>query len=212
MKLQEKITNARADMNLAKNQKNNFGNFSYRSIEDIWEKLVSVCEKHKITYTITKEEALQNSFTNFATSKTDYLKNGESKETEQKGFFIIFHFEAEFCDCERNEKIVTSMDVPWTSFERKGMDSNQVFGAFLSYNRKYLVCRDFQIRAGLTELDSDDKINTIFTKIDQCQTVEEVLSLRPMIEKIKESQKKDKVSRLANEKYKELKQAQPVQK
>lgn len=42
MKLQEKITNARADMSLAKNQKNNFGNFSYRSIEDIWERLFSI--------------------------------------------------------------------------------------------------------------------------------------------------------------------------
>lgn len=104
------------------------------------------------------------------------------------------------------------MDVPMTSFEKKGMDSNQVFGAFLSYNRKYLVCRDFQIRAGLTELDSDDEINTIVTKIDQCQTVEEVLALRPMIEKIKESQNKDKASRLANEKYKELKQVVSVQK
>ncbi|MDO5760370.1 MAG: ERF family protein [Bacteroidota bacterium] len=187
--LNEKITNARADMSLAKNQKNNFGNFSYRSIEDIWEKLVSVCEKHKITYTITKEEA------------------------EMKGNFLVFHFEAEFCDCESEERISTSMDVPMTSFEKKGMDSNQVFGAFLSYNRKYLVCRDFQIRAGLTELDSDDEINTIYTKIDQCQTIEEVLALRPMIEKIKESQNKDKASRLANEKYKELKvkNSQPAQ-
>lgn len=181
MKLQEKITNARADMSLAKNQKNNFGNFSYRSIEDIWERLVSVCEKHKITYTITKETA------------------------EIKGSFLCFHFEAEFCDCESEEKITTSMDVPMTSFEKKGMDSNQVFGAFLSYNRKYLVCRDFQIRAGLTELDSDEEINTIFTKIDQCQTIEEVLALRPVMDKIRESQNKDKASRLANEKYKELK-------
>lgn len=205
MKLQEKITNARADMSLAKNQKNNFGNFSYRSIEDIWERLVSVCEKHKITYTITKEEALQNSFTNFSTSKIDYLKNGESKETEQKSFFIIFHFEAEFCDCESNEKIVTSMDVPMTSFDRKGMDSNQVFGAFLSYNRKYLVCRDFQIRAGLTELDSDDEINTIYTKIEQCKTLEEVVGLKTFIDKIKEPENKNKASRLANEKYMEIK-------
>lgn len=181
MKLQEKITKARADMSLAKNQKNNFGKFSYRSIEDIWERLVSVCEKQKITYTIIKEEA------------------------EIKGSFLCFHFEAEFCDNESEEKITTSMDVPMTSFEKKGMDSNQVFGAFLSYNRKYLVCRDFQIRAGLTELDSDEEINTIFTRIDQCQTIDEVLALRPMIDKIKESQNKDKASRLANEKYKEIK-------
>lgn len=152
-KLQEKITNARADMSLAKNQKNNFGNFSYRSIEDIWERLVSVCVKQKITYTITKEEA------------------------DIKGNFLCFHFEAEFYDCESEEKVVTSMDVPMTSFEKKGMDSNQVFGAFLSYNRKYLVCRDFQIRAGLTELDSDDEINTLYTKIEQCKSVEEVIAL-----------------------------------
>ena len=97
------------------------------------------------------------------------------------------------------------MDVPMTSFEKKGMDSNQVFGAFLSYNRKYLVCRDFQIRAGLTELDSDDEINTIYTKIEQCKTLEDVVGLKTFIDKIKEPQNKDKASRLANEKYMEIK-------
>ena len=181
LNIKQKITNARADMSLAKNQKNNFGNFSYRSIEDIWERLVSVCEKHKITYTITKEEA------------------------DIKGNFLCFHFEAEFCDCESEEKVVTSMDVPMTSFEKKGMDSNQVFGAFLSYNRKYLVCRDFQIRAGLTELDSDEEINTIYNQIEQCQSVEEVIALKTAIDNIKEPQNKDKARCLANQKYTELK-------
>ncbi len=184
MKLIEKINNARADMSLAKNQKNNFGGFSFRSIEDIWERLVPVCEKHKITYSITKEEA------------------------DVKGNFLVFHFEAEFKDCESDETLTTTMDVPMTSFEKKGMDSNQVFGSFLSYNRKYIVCRDFQIRAGLSELDSDEEINTVFTKIEQCQTIDEVLALKSMIEKIKEPQNKEKASKLANEKYKEIK-AQP---
>lgn len=97
------------------------------------------------------------------------------------------------------------MDVPMTSFEKKGMDSNQVFGAFLSYNRKYLVCRDFQIRAGLTELDSDEEINTIYNQIEQCQSVEEVIALKTAIDNIKEPQNKDKARCLANQKYTELK-------
>lgn len=182
MKLQEKINKARVDMSLAKDKKNGFGNFNYRSIEDIWEKVVPVCEKHGITYSITKEEATM------------------------QGTLLMFHFESEFADCESEEKITFSMDVPYTTFEKKGMDSSQVFGSFLSYNRKYLVCRDFQIRAGLAELDSDDELNSIMTAIEQAQSQQEILNLRPKIEKIQEPVNKDKVSRLANEKYRELKQ------
>lgn len=181
LSLLEKINKAREDMSLAKDQKNNFGNYNYRNIEQIWERLVPVCSKNRLAYGITKE-----------TAKTE---NG----------ILIIHYEATFYDLDSNETLTTLLDIPMTEFSKKGMDSNQVFGSLLSYSRKYIVCRDFQIRAGLAELDNDDEIQRILTAIEQCKTQAEVIALRPQIDKIAEQSNKDKVAKAANEKYMSLK-------
>lgn len=181
LSLLEKINKAREDMSLAKDQKNNFGNYNYRNIEQIWERLVPVCSKNRLAYGITKE-----------TTKTE---NG----------ILIIHYEATFYDLDSNETLTTLLDIPMTEFSKKGMDSNQVFGSLLSYSRKYIVCRDFQIRAGLAELDNDDEIQRILTAIEQCKTQAEVIALRPQIDKIAEQSNKDKVAKAANEKYMSLK-------
>lgn len=182
LSLLEKINKAREDMSLAKDQKNNYGNYNYRNIEQIWERLVPVCEKNRISYSITKETV------------KDVSDNR-----------LIIHYEAMFLDLDSQDTLTTEMDVPMTEFAKKGMDSNQVFGSLLSYSRKYIVCRDFQIRAGLAELDSDDEIQSILTAIEQCKKKEEVIALRPQIDRIAEQANKDKVSKAANEKYMSLK-------
>lgn len=181
LSLLEKINKAREEMSLAKDQKNNYGNYNYRNIEQIWERLVPVCSKNRLAYGITKEAA-----------KTE---NG----------ILIIHYEATFYDLDSGETLTTELDIPMTEFAKKGMDSNQVFGSLLSYSRKYIVCRDFQIRAGLAELDSDDEIQSILTAIEQCKTQKEVVALRPQIDRIAEQANKDKVSKAANEKYMSLK-------
>lgn len=182
LSLLEKINKAREDMSLAKDQTNNFGNYRFRNIEQIWERLVPVCEKNRISYSITKETV------------KDVSDNR-----------LIIHYEAMFWDLDSQDTLTTEMDVPMTEFAKKGMDSNQVFGSLLSYSRKYIVCRDFQIRAGLAELDSDDEIQSILTAIEQCKTQKEVVALRPQIDRIAEQANKDKVSKAANEKYMSLK-------
>lgn len=182
LSLLEKINKAREDMSLAKDQTNNFGNYRFRNIEQIWERLVPVCEKNRISYSITKETV------------KDVSDNR-----------LIIHYEAMFLDLDSQDTLTTEMDVPMTEFAKKGMDSNQVFGSLLSYSRKYIVCRDFQIRAGLAELDSDVEIQSILTAIEQCKTQEELLALHPQIDRIAEQANKDKVSKSANDKYISLK-------
>lgn len=182
LSLLEKINKAREDMSLAKDQTNNFGNYRFRNIEQIWERLVPVCEKNRISYSITKETV------------KDVSDNR-----------LIIHYEAMFLDLDSQDNLTTEMDVPMTEFAKKGMDSNQVFGSLLSYSRKYIVCRDFQIRAGLAELDSDVEIQSILTAIEQCKTQEELLALHPQIDRIAEQANKDKVSKSANDKYISLK-------
>ncbi|MBR1775414.1 MAG: ERF family protein, partial [Bacteroidales bacterium] len=150
LSLMEKINKIRMEMNIDKNNKNDFGKYNYRSVEQIYSKLVPLLQENNLNYSIIKETA------------------------QQCGNFLVIHLEARFEDLENGRAMTTEMDVPMTCFEKKGMDSNQVYGSLLSYSRKYIICRDFQIRAGLDELDSDSNQTSEreeFTlKIEMCNT------------------------------------------
>ncbi len=184
--LKEKIINIRRDMNIDKNNKNDFGKYTYRSVEQIYSKLVPLLEKHRINYSITKETA------------------------QFVGQFLIIHYEAQFVDLDSDEVLTTEMDVPMVSFEKKGMDSNQVYGCLLSYSRKYIICRDFQIRAGLDELDSDSEVtgerDFFIGKIDLCTTTQEITKLmNEELPKLKYNSKNAELRNYAVERYKLIK-------
>lgn len=188
--LMEKINNIRIDMNIDKDNKNNFGGYNFRSVEQIYSKLVPLLQKHSLNYSITKETA------------------------QQVGNFLIIHYEAVFIDLEdENNMLRTEMDVPMTCFDKKGMDSNQVFGSLLSYSRKYIICRDFQIRAGLDELDSDSNNNSeredFVLRIKCCNTTAELTKLmKEDFPQLKYNSHNEELRNFANQKYQELKQRQ----
>lgn len=188
--LKEKIINIRRDMNIDKNNKNDFGKYTYRSVEQIYSKLVPLLEKHRINYSITKETA------------------------QFVGQFLIIHYEAQFVDLDSDEVLTTEMDVPMVSFEKKGMDSNQVYGCLLSYSRKYIICRDFQIRAGLDELDSDSEVtgerNFFIGKIDSCTTSAEITKLMTEeFPKLTHNSTNEELRNYAGVRFKTLKDNEP---
>ena len=192
LSLMEKINNIRMDMNIDKDNKNNFGGYNFRSVEQIYSKLVPLLQKHKLNYSITKETA------------------------QQCGNFLVIHYEARFEDLENGRAMQTEMDVPMTCFDKKGMDSNQVFGSLLSYSRKYIICRDFQIRAGLDELDSDSNQNSereeFALQIEMCNTSDEVTDLmKNEMPKLKYNSKNQELRNFAIKKYHELKEKETPQ-
>lgn len=111
MKLLEKLQLIQSKLKAPKNQRNNFGNYNYRSCEDILEAVKPLLEEQKLTLTISDD--IVNIGDRY------YVK---AKVTIQD---------------ETDSKTVTAM--ARESETKKGMDESQITGACSSYARKYAL-------------------------------------------------------------------------
>ena len=110
MKLAEKLLHIQTELKAPKNQRNTFGNYNYRSAEDILEALKLLLLKHKVTITI--DDGMVNLQNRFYIKSTVVLRDTESSETISTNAFA------------REEET------------KKGMDGSQITGSTSSYARK----------------------------------------------------------------------------
>ena len=109
----EKLSKIQATINVAKKQKNNFGNYNYRSCEDILQTLQPYTQELNVVVLLSDE--------------IKELMNG----------WVYVEATATIRDVETNEEI--SVKAQAGIQERKGMDLSQTFGASSSYARKYAL-------------------------------------------------------------------------
>ena len=108
-----KLNEIQATINVAKNQKNSFGNYNYRSCEDILQAMQPYCEKLGVVVLLSDE--------------IKELING----------WVYVEATARIIDMETEEEI--SVKAQAGIQDRKGMDLSQTFGASSSYARKYAL-------------------------------------------------------------------------
>ena len=108
----KKLNEIQATINVIKGQKNTFGNYNYRSCEDILQALQPYCEKLGVVILLTDE----------------------IKETLN---YCYVEATARIIDIDTEEEI--SVKASAGIQERKGMDLSQTFGASSSYARKYAL-------------------------------------------------------------------------
>lgn len=123
--MNEKLIKIQNELSVPKNQRNTFGNYNYRSCEDILEALKPLLKDHKLLLTISDE--LVNIGSRYYVKATVRLVN------------MIF---------DNNEKAVNSIETTGFSREeevKKGMDQSQITGASSSYARKYALNAMFLI-------------------------------------------------------------------
>ena len=108
----KKLNEIQSTINVIKGQKNTFGNYNYRSCEDILQALQPYCEKLGVVILLTDE----------------------IKETIN---YCYVEATARIIDIETEEEI--SVKASAGIQERKGMDLSQTFGASSSYARKYAL-------------------------------------------------------------------------
>lgn len=113
MELTEKLCEIQATINVAKNQRNSFGNYNYRSCEDILQALQPYTRKLNVVVLLSDE--------------IKELSNG----------WVFVEATATIRDVETKEEI--SVKAQAGIQERKGMDFSQTFGASSSYARKYAL-------------------------------------------------------------------------
>lgn len=168
MTVYKKLIKVQQELKAPKNQRNTFGNYNYRSAEDILEALKPVLAKHEATVFIS------------------------DKVVVKENLWAYIETTATFVDIETGESIST------TAFAReaenkKGMDPSQITGSASSYARKYALNGLFLIDDAVDpDSDSHQKItgggsqgsNRKFSKDD-------VTALRLDLVKVATATKKD---------------------
>lgn len=119
MTIYEKLSAIQAELKVPKDQHNNFGNYNYRSCEDILEKVKPICKAHK-TVLILSDDLANIGDRYYVKAKAELI------DLETGDFVDTFAF-------AREEQ------------EKKGMDGSQVTGASSSYARKYALNGLFNI-------------------------------------------------------------------
>lgn len=119
MELKEKLLLIQTELKAPKNQVNKFGNYNYRSAEDILEAVKPLCLAHKVVLTITDDLIMLGN--RFYVKAIVTLRD---VETDQMIYTSAFAREEE---------------------TKKGMDSSQITGSASSYARKYALNGLFDI-------------------------------------------------------------------
>ena len=116
MTVYEKLAKIQGSLKAPKSQHNDFGNFNYRSCEDILEAVKPILAETKTVLSITDQ-------------------------MEAVGNRIYVRAEAHLRDCEDSSAHGEIVTVAYAREEesKKGMDSSQVTGAASSYARKYAL-------------------------------------------------------------------------
>lgn len=111
-KIYSRLRELQADLKAPKNQRNSFGNYNYRSAEDILEALKPLAVKHSLTFFI-EDEIVE-------VGGRVYVKACVYAHDDDGG-------------------IITSTAYAREEENKKGMDGSQVTGAASSYARKYAL-------------------------------------------------------------------------
>ena len=168
MTVYKKLFEVQQELKAPKNQRNSFGNYNYRSAEDILEALKPVLKNHNATVFISDKIVVKENFWTYAEAT------------------------ATFVDIETGES-VSSNGYAREAETKKGMDPSQITGSASSYARKYALNGLFLIDDSVDpDSDSHQKItggvsqgsNRKFTKDD-------VTALRLDLVKVATATKKD---------------------
>lgn len=114
MNIYEKLSNVQSELKVPKNQYNDFGNFYFRSCEDILDVAKPILKKYKLLLFLS-DEVINIGNRNYIQAKVTLI---DLENTEDK----IYSF------AEAREPDI-----------KKGMDCSQITGATSSYARKYAL-------------------------------------------------------------------------
>jgi len=118
MNIYEKLLNIQTELKAPKGQKNKFGNYMYRSCEDILEAVKPLLKENKVTLQLTdKMEFLGNRYYIKATAILVDVEDTKSGEIA----------------CIENAAYARESET------KKGMDDSQITGTASSYARKYAL-------------------------------------------------------------------------
>ena len=140
MTVYERLLNVQRDLRAPKGQKNSFGNYNYRSAEDIIEAVKPLLHENGLVMTIADDIT-------FVGNDRFYVKST-----------------VKVVDVKNPVDIVETTAFAREASDKKGMDDSQITGATSSYARKYALNGMFAID---DTKDADTDVHTVATGRDK---------------------------------------------
>lgn len=182
MNIYEKLSNIQNELKAPKNQKNTFGNYRYRSCEDILEGVKPICKKYETALILSDELVVLGEHSpvlyteQVFDSKTRELKD-ETRVTGEQRYYI--KATARLVDYDGISSIEN------TAYAReeevkKGMDGSQITGTASSYARKYALNGLFNID-DTKDADTDEYTKRTQSNDDEKENLKLITELDELI-------------------------------
>ena len=165
MTVYKKLIKVQTELKAPKNQRNTFGNYNYRSAEDILEALKPVLKNHNATVFISDKIVVKENFWAYAEAT------------------------ATFVDIETGES-VSSNGYAREAETKKGMDPSQITGSASSYAGKYALNGLFLID-DTKDADTDEQHRQTSGAKQKAFSKDDVTALRLDLVKVATATKKD---------------------
>lgn len=165
MTVYKKLIEVQKELKAPKNQRNTFGNYNYRSCEDILEALKPVLSEHGATVFIS------------------------DKPVVKENLWSYIEATATFVDTESGDSVSVTAYAREAE-TKKGMDPSQITGSASSYARKYALNGLFLID-DTKDADSDEQHNQTTGTKQKAFSKDDVTALRLDLVKVATATKKD---------------------
>lgn len=165
MTVYKKLIEVQKELKAPKNQRNSFGNYNYRSCEDILEALKPVLSEHGATVFIS------------------------DKPVVKENLFSYIESTATFVDTESGDSVSVTAYAREAEM-KKGMDVSQITGSASSYARKYALNGLFLID-DTRDADTDEHHNQTTCTKQKAFSKDDVTALRLDLVKVATATKKD---------------------
>lgn len=207
LSLLEKLSNIQSELKAPKGQYNKFGDFKYRSCEDILEALKPICKKYRTTLTLSDELVVLGTHT--PTPYTENIWDKDAKQFKEETKFsgsqrFYIKATATLYDIDEVNNYISNTAYAREEENKKGMDGSQITGSTSSYARKYAL-------NGLFCIDDtkDADTNEYQKQTNKAETPKKVsLATTDQIKRIKkalnEEQRKIALDLVKKEKLEEL--------
>ena len=149
----QKLINVQQNLNVIKDQYNNFGKYKYRTLESILEHLKPLLVEQGLVLTVSdqivngfEQEKISDKIEGIVVTVSDNAISGYNHEKEESNIPIpIIQAVAKVSDVDNIDNCITCTAFAGVDINKKGMDISQSFGASSTYARKYALCGLFAI-------------------------------------------------------------------
>ena len=182
----EKLSNIQNELKAPKGQRNSFGNYNYRSCEDILEAVKPICKNHRTALVLTDELVVVGDNNPIIVNEKTYDRNNKEIKNDEKVSSMQRYYikaTATLYDLD-SDKSISNTAYAREEETKKGMDGSQITGTASSYARKYALNGLFNID-DTKDADTDEFSKQVKDKTPNDFEKKEIKATAKQIEMLK---------------------------